>query len=240
MDFLYPVKESKSNDSEELRYSFRSLRNISHANVFVVGEKPGWVVNAAYIPVEQSKTKDENWAMNMRAALSNPLLSEEFVLMNDDFFLMKPIDEIPNLNFGFIKDVIAGYDTRYPEGSTYITFMKDAYSQLIEMGYTQPVSYELHIPMVINKSKARKIFEENEIVKNFRSMYGNLHNEPGTTTPDVKVFLNQDHNSSAYNKDPLTYLKEQIFLSATGGSFKRGPVGDYVRLQFPDKSRFES
>lgn len=240
MDIVYLVKNDPENNSGELRYSLRSLKNIPHNKVVIVGEKPDWVANVTFIPVAQSGTKNVNVANNLRAAVASNLVADDFLLMNDDFFFMKKIPEMPNLNFGLLKDVIRTYDTRYPEGSDYIRQMKNAYRVLIEAGYGQPLSYELHMPMILNKQKAASLFDEvTTPIYQFRTYYGNYAQLGGVTVPDVKIFIEPKHNDNVYTNNPISYLENMTFLSVTGGSFKRGIPGDFIKSKLQNKSVYE-
>lgn len=240
MDIVYTIKHDPENNSEELRYSLRSLKNIPHDKVIIVGEKPDWVTNVTYIPVPQNLTKHQNVRNNFIAAVTSDEVSEDFILMNDDFFFMKPVPEMPNLHFGPMDEVIRQYEARYPEGTQYIDTMKALYRVLREKGIEHPISYELHVPMVISKQKARHLYlEVKERLYQFRTYYGNYFNIGGTQTPDVKVFVDPAHNAPEYNENPLAYLEMQTFLSATGGSFKRELVGEFVKSKFPEKSEYE-
>lgn len=242
MDVVYLFIEDIENDSEELRYSLRSLKNLPHGKVFIVGEKPHWATNVVHIPVAQTKTKPENVKMNLTAAVNSPDISADFVLMNDDFFVMRPVTEMPTLSFGTMREVIAQYDVRYPEGSDYINRMRQLYGVLKERGFTRPLSYELHVPMVLNKQNILQLRTETEDqpIYQFRTYYGNRFVLGGTTIKDVKVFLNPIHNDPEYNNNPDEYLKNAHFLSATGGSFKHGKPGDFIRASFPKKSPYEN
>jgi hypothetical protein len=237
---VYIVKEDTENNSEELRYSLRSLKNVSHDKVIIVGEKPAWVKNVTHIPVAQTGTKGENSAVNTRAAASSPLVSEEFIFMNDDFFILKPMSNIPALSFGLMADVIAKYEARYSEGTPYIINMKQLYNVLLSKGFVSPLSYELHVPMVLSKSKILELYRTAEgRLYQFRSYYGNYSNIGGKVVDDVKIFLNQSHNHPEYVSDPQSYLQNQSFLSATGGAFKRGIVGTFIRESFAEPSPYE-
>ncbi|MES2630541.1 MAG: hypothetical protein V4611_01150 [Patescibacteria group bacterium] len=240
MDVVYVVKYDPENNSEELRYSLRSLKNLPHGNVVIVGEKPDWVTNVTYIPVAQTKTKRENVTMNLLAAINSELVSDDFMLMNDDFFIMKELSEMPILNFGPLADVIAYYNHRYPEGSEYISNMTKLYNLLIERGNERPMSYELHTPMILNKKNVQSLYTEpKEPFYQFRTYYGNFFNIGGTSVRDVKVFTEPQHNDARYNSNPREYLEGQTFLSVTGGSFKRGVPGDFVREKLNEKSIYE-
>jgi hypothetical protein len=240
MDIVYLVKEDHENDSEELRCSLRSLKNIPHGKVFIVGEKPAWVKNVGYIAVEQSRTKNENVGNNMKAAVWSEAISDDFILMNDDFFFMKPVANMPTLNFGLMRNVIEDYNGRYPEGSDYIANMTHLYDELRRRGIDEPLSFELHMPMMLNRKKVQQLYEKvTDRLYQFRSFYGNYFGIQGETIPDVKIFLDDDHNAVEYKNNPDAYLKSQTFLSATGGSFKKGRAGEFIRSAFPEKSDYE-
>lgn len=241
-DIVYLVKADPQNDSEELRYSLRSLQNIPHRRVVIAGEKPDWAQNVDYIPVPQDLTKAGNVARNLMAAVAHGPLSKEFTLMNDDFFFMKPIADMPVLNFGPMKDVLDHYRHRYPDGSEYIKAMESLYGTLLAQGHKIPISYELHVPMVFDKEKITAMYKQiaGARVYQFRTFYGNYWKLGGETVPDVKIFLDPAHNDPQYNQDPATYLQKQTFLSATGGAFKRGLAGEYVRSVFRTPSPYEA
>jgi len=240
MDVVYLFKEDPENNSQELRYSLRSLKNIPHGKVFIVGEKPDWATNIGHIPVSQSKTKGENVMMNLLTAAGSEQISDDFIMMNDDFFIMKKIQNMPDLNFGDMKSLITRYVTRYPEGSGYIDNMKKLYEVLTELGYGQPISYELHVPMVINRQNVQELRRSvSGLLYQFRTFYGNYFHIGGDTVGDVKIFINSQHNDPSYNNDPKGYMSRQTLLSATGGSFKNGKAGDFIKRAFPEKSNYE-
>ena len=239
MDIVYVVKNSLSNDSEELRYSLRSLRNVPHKHVYVVGEKPDWVSDVEFIQVPQDGPKIDNVMNSILTAASLDGVSEDFILMNDDFFFMKKIHKVPSMNFGQLSEVIAEYMRRYPEGSRYIDSMRQAQRLLLERGIKNPISYELHTPMVLNKRKIVDMLRREQWPFHLRTYYGNIYETGGARSDDVKIFVDQRHNPESYCQDPEGYLGEQLFLSATGSSFKHELVGDFVRLQFPEPSVHE-
>lgn len=73
----------------------------------------------------------------------------------------------------------------------------------------------------------------------FRTRYGNLFNLAGEIAKDPKIFIEPRHNDPEYNEGPEDYMKKQTFLSTTGGSFKKGIAGQFVRNSFPEKSIYE-
>lgn len=229
MDVVYPYKSK--GDDEELRYSLRSLKNLPHGKVVIVGDRPEWLRDVYHIPVKQrlSLTRFENSARNIYEASCDPKVSEDFILMNGDFYITKPIQEIPTYHRGNIAEVVSseygGAD------SLYIRIMKQVHKFLKSKGYPT-LCYELHCPMVINKTKYREI---HKLIRNRhriphgsdRTLYGNMTDMGGTKIKDVKVYRPNDP------------IPDTEFLSSSPKSWVEGAFRDYIRASFPDKSKYE-
>jgi len=229
MDIVYFVREG--DDNEELRYSLRSLVNIPHGTVHIVGYKPCWVKNVNYIEVPQSGTKNTNTTNNLKVASESEEISDNFILMNDDFFIMKPIDKIPNLNRGYIVDV-AEYYQQF--NSPYFKGMVQTHNYILELGYPSPLSYELHVPMVMNKDNVQKMLEQYYFdapevgVLHKRSLYGNMFSYGGETIKDVKVY-----------EEDGEFDENSTFLSTQDNIWQNSNVGKFIRSKFTEKSQYE-
>lgn len=248
MDIAYVFKNDPENGSQELRYSLRSLANLPHSQVFIAGEKPEWLANVTYLELFQEPYTDNyevkhlNVGRNIMALCNQSELSDDFVLMNDDFFIMQQMDEIPTRHWGSLDDVIAYYDVRYPSGNIYLAAMKRTRSELQKRGMTDLKSYELHVPFKVNKQKFLDLMEEfHEIfwegetcLSQWRTIYGNYYKIGGNFMDDVKVF------KEAKNNNPNLAIGESEFLSGTGWAFAQMDFGNYVRKQFSLKSPYEN
>jgi hypothetical protein len=210
MDFVYICK---SGDNEELRYSIRSVVNsFPNAKIWIVGGKPKWYVGD-YIPVEQVGNKYANAIKNLQALSINPEISDTFVLMNDDFFIIKKIDKIKQFYNGLLSDKINKY-IKITGSSLYIKKLMLTNNKLLKLEIKNPIDYELHIPMVMEKEK---LFN---IVNNYpdclwRSMYGNLYNVGGEEMSDVKIYANKKHIDRS---NEMT--ERSTFVSTEDNSFK--------------------
>ena len=92
MDIVYICRDG---DNEELRYSIRSaVKNLPHDNLWVVGGKPDWY-SGPYIEVPQDKAYYRNARTNIRTIIKSNKISNTFILMNDDFFIMNKVDSLP-------------------------------------------------------------------------------------------------------------------------------------------------
>lgn len=190
-DIVFPVRIGDHNP--ELRYALRSLANVPHGQVWLAGHMPGWVQNCRHLPIEQTSTKHRNSLCNLIGACESPDVSEDFVLWNDDIFLLEPLDQIPVLHRGTIRRYLAM--SRSLGNSTYIRGTKATLELLEQSGYRDPLSYELHVPLPMTKSgvlEACRLIEEARVPEltaiQMRSMYGNLASIGGKQAEDVKVF----------------------------------------------------
>lgn len=225
LDAVYVVGPQKR--SEELRYSLRSLAaHIPHRRVWIVGHKPRWVRNVHHIPRAQFSSKWTNSTENLRAACSHPDVSDRFIYMNDDFFALAPVPGIPVAHRGPVAEVIARTPMgRYRAGAA-------ATMRLLQtLGIKEPLSYELHIPMVVDKARMLEVLNLPQArripVLHKRTLYGNLTGVGGEQWQDVKI--------ASRTGD----LPPGPWVSTTPESFTNGLVGRRIRAALPDVCRYE-
>lgn len=228
MDIVYLLKDKYN--GEELRYSLRSLENIPHDKVFFVGGCPEWAKNIIHIPTEQTGTKYKNTTNNLITACNDPRVSSNLILMNDDFFILDHITEKElNLCMGPIKEVLNKLLEKNKLFTPYMVGMRETEELLKSLGKEEPLSYELHIPMVINKDNFLKMFDIEGVkeVHNLhkRSLYGNLYLTESKRCEDVKV--TDKFNKKLYKK----------FLSCSDDGFFY--IKDFLLSIFPNKSKYE-
>jgi len=242
-DFVYVFKNSVI-DGEDLKYSLRSLQNVPHGKVFVIGDKPSWLSDRCVyvsIPQRDDRPKFENSEENLRAACSDRRLSDNFVLMNDDFFIMKKIDFVPTLHRGLVTNVVAEYKSKHIDAPKYTNDMLLQKKQLEELNIKNILSYELHAPMPLNKNKYLEMIYKIKIIPSQRrTAYGNYYHLGGELIKDVKIYPdNSPRNPADFINNPDKYLRTHVFLSATNESFRSGLVGGYIKNQLDRKSAYE-
>lgn len=230
MDILYPLKEIDNNF--ELRYSLRSLKNLPHDRVFVCGYKPRWMTDDVIeIPVPQNphETKYLRSVKNLMAAMKDERLSEDFILMNDDFFVMLPVKEVPVLHRGPLNDMVNYYHSRF-SNSPYTAGLIKTFHKLDQMGIDDALSYEVHAPMVFNKKKFLEVLEMSLEMDGFgkRTLYGNINKLGGELIQDVK-----------FTNPRRAILDDMPFVSTDEGSFLYHQIGGYIRGRFTERSQYE-
>lgn len=232
-DIVIPVRPGDHNP--ELRYALRSLVNVPHRRVWIAGHMPSWVRDVRCIPTSQTRSKYENSTANVLAACRAPSVGENFVLWNDDIFLLRPVDEIPVLHRGPISAVIGYYESI--ASKAYLRGMRTTVAILARLGITDPLSYELHTPLPMTKtgflyahSAATAPGMPATRVLHKRTLYGNVARIGGAETRDCKVFRIEQ----AW--DP----GDRLFVSTVDTLFKRHPAGSYVRDLYPEPGPYEA
>ena len=231
MDVVYICAAEEPN--EELRYSLRSLRNLPHRHVWVVGYRPRWVVQAGYVPTRQAGRKHSNTWRNWLAMADCGQISDRFVLFNDDFFVRSPITEVPTVHRGPLDDAITEYRRhRLTEYSQRAAFTRDALRRAGRIGVLY--SYELHMPMVIDRHQlveAVAWLQRNRTLPleyiSKRTFYGNWAQVGGSLVRDCKT-----QNAKA----PVP--NNPMFVSSSSRSWT-GVTGHWARSSFPDPSPYE-
>lgn len=227
LDIIYFVKDSAFN--EELRYSLRSVeQNFPHNRVVFYGGKPAGLKPDLYFPVVQKgKTKWDKVRDMLTLVCKNDKITDDFVLFNDDFFVMSPIKSLETFADDSLSDLVARIEVKNNYRSTvYTAQLLRAYEALKKAGFST-LNFELHKPMIINRRLMLKTREEFPNIPASRSLYGNLYCYLPMHVIDCKI------------TDLETIPEDFVFVSTDDISFAEGKVGEYIRRKFPKKSRFE-
>jgi hypothetical protein len=222
-DVVYIVKAGESN--EPLRHSLRSLAHVPHGRVWIVGYRPKWVSpDVGYIPTMQRGPKHANTWGNFVAAAAHPDISADFLLFNDDFFITRPIDEVPRLHRGTFEDML-GFYTRLRLTSHRQKALVTRRA-LALAGRLAAHSYELHIPMHLHRpaladavgwlERARGL-RGYDVMK--RSFVGNWAGTGGTEARDVKVMGGTDGMPDGGL--PFVSTSPQSWTGLAGGYLRR-------------------
>lgn len=220
LDVAYIVRDG--DDNEELRYSLRSLSNLDFSgNIHIYGYKPDWVKGVRDTRTDQRRYGLVNSLNNIITACNDPALSDPFILMHDDFFIVEPVKEITPKHRGTYEDMLAGGVKTYYERR-----MERTYRYLRARGYST-YCYEMHMPFIIHKQQFLEVSELTDFMRmNKMSVYGNYHGIGGDKTQDVKVKSSNEIPAGAY-------------ISTHDKTFATIEAGKYVRSLFPRKGKNE-
>jgi hypothetical protein len=228
VNFVYLCR---SGDNEELRYSIRSVvKNTENPIIWVVGGKPSWYTGN-YIKSDQSGDKYKNVIGSLKAIVNHQDIPDDFILMNDDFYIIKPIDKIQTYHGGKFENKVELF-SKNAKSSYYTSILKNTMRELKNAGIHQPLDYAIHVPIELNKDKLFTVIRSRVSI---RTMYGNLFSIGGTEVDDVK-FHRVATRKWANNPDLDTIDFE--YLSTSDDSFLE--VYEYIlKDMFSDPSPYE-
>lgn len=218
-------------NSEELKYSIRSVEeNLSFNRIFLIGDKPKWFKETKRsIYIESKNLNIQAYGLgsvpilHLRKLLNSNKMPDNFLLFNDDFFIMKKIRNW--------KDYYRNEDDYRKKALNNKIYHKKTLNSL---NYTkEKKAYNLHIPIRIEKEKFSSLlelwntFEDKDI--DFRTLYGNMFINSSESLNDCKISLvNVEMN-----------LDNFVFISTSDESFKNGNVGKYIKEKFVRPSFLE-
>lgn len=230
-DIVYLVGPDEHND--QLRYSLRSLSNLPHDRVWIVGHKPRWVKDVQYLPVAQSASKHTNTWRNMEELAKHG--PESFYLFNDDYFLLHPMREIPVFNRGSLDERIAYYE-RKPGLRAWAARGRHTRRAFDRLGrdLSSLLTYELHLPLPLERSWVAGAVEDLHKVRELeprfymkRTWVANWADLGGQKSQDCKV----------HSKWGNATLRGS-FLSTSDQAWS-GSTGAALRVRFPQSSPYE-
>lgn len=218
-DVCYVVKDTPEN--EELRYSLRSLQNLPNVrNVWIFGGKPNFLVEKYHKrSFDQDGSKWENSAKIFWEIINDEDITEDFYLMMDDVFIMQPIQKF--VNYSKTSMETHRHSVYYDEKRNVCMWLKAHHKPFRD--------FDLHRPFLYNRTKVKELYPRYPKQTCFRSLYGNWYGIPTETHRDCKVFSVGRYVSPS----------DDVCISTTDKSFRKGQVGVMVRQCFPAPSIYE-
>ena len=217
MDILYYIGDGSHHNNRELMYSLRSIEKHCKdiGDLWIVGSKPYFLNNnIKYLWVADEFGKWWKNAFRKTKAAIEAGISDDFLLMNDDFFMMQDFDPktYPYYHRGEIReDTSRGY-------TQVITSTKHVLEKLGKTTF----HYGVHCPIRINGAKYLQIEKYFTQPVSARCLYGNLFCE-GEQVKDCKAFHLVESVTGCYSSK--NWIDEDLFKE--------------LRQLFPMPSRWE-
>lgn len=225
-DIVYILRNDITSD--EIKYSLRSVdKNFRHNSVWIYCGKPDKIQPDHYVKYKQlGNSRYMKVTNTLREICKNDDITEQFYLFNDDFFIMRPVEDFPILYCGTLWERCDRIRRRHGRDSAYSKNLRETAELLERKGYDQ-LDYALHCPILIDRRKALETLDKFSGYPMFRSLYGNHHSIGGQWQKDNKI-----QNTTDVSKD-------RLFVSTSDRAFKHGEIGKYIRSTFSEPSRFE-
>lgn len=236
IDLVYILSKGSHWGDNEIRYSLRSaerhLKNFR--KVFIVGYRPSFINDLVIeIPFKDVfANRSRNIMAKIHRAASDSRVTGDFILFNDDYFLLQDIDA-PSYPFYYNNEI---EETLKRQWNNYRFYVQATLNQL--RSHEKPTKYfDLHKPIVYNKVKFRKMVAEynwnvphGPIVK---SMYCNHFGIPGEQIQDHKINVNN------LTVEHIRKINEGKDLFSISDRAMNNSLKTYLMKLYPEKSKFE-
>jgi hypothetical protein len=243
-DVVYPIGSGSGWKNNELRFSLRSVEKygINTGKIFVVGLKPGYLSGEIiHIPANDiynpKINADGNIIHKVLAACKDERLSENFLFINDDHLLLKPIDlkEMPN----FHKGDLNSYPEKYWKLNYWRGRLKQTKESLNQHGLPA-LHYDCHTPILFNKWRFPEVMNKFNYQEGcgltMKSIYGN------------SIYARNNRLLNGEKKTVFSPYTEQMINERMAGcmlmSFNDTGLNQALKIwlykHFPEKSRWET
>lgn len=226
MDVVYVCRDG---ENPELRYSLRSLSNVPHETVHIVGGHPDWI-NTATVTVHRQppeKTKYATTTASVEYACRAGTVSDPFMLWNDDFYAIAPTTVQP-MHRGNLDDVMRQYRTRPGAWADGLRVTTTHLKQILPGQILY--SYEVHVPLIVRKKEMLDALAFARTLPtgapHKRTIYSNMAQLGGVQVRDPKV----SHETRSFPNGPWLSSDDSGFGSL---------VAPFLQTMFPSPCRYE-
>lgn len=239
MDVVYPLgKGSLWGNNKELRYSLRSVAKYlkGYDKIFIIGECPDWAQNVIHIPCEDKNgvNKDKNIFDKIMVACQDERLSDDFFFMNDDVFLLKPIDAatFPYYNHNSLREKADAL----PDQEYYRNTLTNTIRVLRARNLPR-LHFDIHVPIVYNKYKFMDVVGSYDWTVQWgyaiKSLYCNSLLIKGELLRDLKI-KSQDHSFA-----DLTALTDGRPCFSINDNSLVSQMREFIHSHYPEKYQYE-
>jgi hypothetical protein len=242
MDILIPLGTGSAFDNLELRFALRSIERYAAGvdRVFVIGDfNPGFLSSRVIYREEEPISgvpgnKEARIGQKVRWAFESTDISDNIAFWNDDFILTRPcsLSAIPYYQRGNLADAAL----LHPHAA-HANALRATADALAEHG-KNTLSYELHCPIVYNRTKfllLNDLWDKSARLAyglGVKSIYSNYWlPTPGPFLADSKIF--------AFDEAAKEKINNAWVYSYSDHGFESG-LRHHLEQTFPEKSIYEN
>lgn len=214
---IYYYRKSSTNDDEQIKYSIRSAcKNLNAKKIIILGDKPNWFVeskNAIHIKTN-TDIRPRNWTVGwvpfQHFVSALPKLEElkidNFLLMNDDFYIMHPVYEWKDLE----RSGKSFMERTYHCKPYYVKTLKTFKIVDTHLYFNLHAPMRMRVPYVKILCKFWSLASDKDL--DFRAFYGNLFlfDQPKRLVIDDDKIFNDVLNP------------DSTFISTSSNGFQKG------------------
>lgn len=228
IDVVYPLGNGSRIHNNEIRFSLRSLEKHlkNFRNVYIIGESHPILENVIHIPFQDNTTiSDTNIMRKMAAICMREDVSENFLMVHDDHYLLSDFDA-PTFPYFYHREIIEFLKIRDPD--SYHRRVSNTLEYLKSKDLPTKF-FDIHTPIIFNKKKFLNVVVENgpdwtpPNMYVLKSVYANSLKLEGEVLPDQKSDQPPQPNTRIFSTSPRV----------------KGTVQRFLLEAFPLKSKYE-
>lgn len=239
MDVVYILGSGSVWKNNELRFSLRSLEKFISGvgTVYVVGNRPDWLVNVVHLPFPDLYTcKERNIMLKVAHACGHPDLSDRFLHVHDDHFALAPGEaaDVPNWACGSLLRM----SRPDPRGgrSHWREAVKNTHDALTAKGLPGH-NFDIHYPIIFDKTRYPEIMDRYnwDLERGFvvKSLYANtLQMDP--------VFIHDRKINDRLSMSELVDRLRGVPWFSVGNKGLTNNMQALMYALYPEPSKYES
>ena len=232
IDVVIPLGVGSISANNELRFCLRSIEKHlnGYGNIWIVGHLPKWVQNVRHIPHGEYHPKALNIFDKIMAACEIEEVSDNFIMFNDDYFLIQSVDAAHYPNY--YSDKALGEVYQRSASNPYRQLTEDTI-KVVGDGFRYA---DIHCPLVMNKGKFKQLirFNPNRYDNGLlvKSLY--MSQIDGTKMERKDPIIRGPRSAEWYDCNELTTDMISIHDEAVNKEFI-----SYIERKFPVPSQYE-
>jgi hypothetical protein len=227
-----PLNNRSTQKNLELRYCLRSIeKHLSGVgDIFIIGYCPEWVTGCIHIPADEdprNRFRDRNIMNKMMAACKDERVSDDFLMVHDDHFLLADYEagKFPYYHMGPMNEGQGQYGETKQNTKSFLSFAEWFNN------------YDCHCPIVFNK----QLFAQSMALVDWSKWYGYclktlycvMNGIEGEFMDDIKIRmpLKADDINQA--------IAGRSWFSIGDRCWAEGGMKEVLQTLYPNKSKYE-
>jgi hypothetical protein len=235
IDIVIPLRNDSTWNNNEIRYCLRSVEKhlTGIRDVYIIGHKPKFLQNVVHIPMrDPSPYVTVNIKNKVLRACEEKGLSDDFLFMNDDHYLM------PKFN---IRCLYYSKTLKHAVSSTKNSIYRLILNNTIMFTGHDQLFYDVHTPTVFNKAAFKSIMERPAWDIQFgivmKTWYWFNHIPDGDMPVHTEI---SDGKIRSPKADWADIAYHSQFTPVISSSDRVGPgMVKFLERMFPEKSKYE-
>jgi hypothetical protein len=229
VDICIPLNDRSTQKNIELKYCLRSIeKHLSGVgNIFIIGHCPDWVTDIIHIPTDddpRNRFRDRNIMHKMVAACKDERVSNDFLMVHDDHFLLSGYEAsvFPFYHHGPMNDGQGQYGHTKANTKTLIGQVND---------------YDSHCPILFNKERFMRSVALADWSKWYgyciKTMYCVMNGIEGEYMDDLKIRMPWDREVI------MKVIEVRKWFSIGDRCFTDNGMLKVLEELYPNKSKYE-